>query len=101
VEVAARRWLSSVGPATGEDLITLARLTTGREPEWAATVRTIRDRHDPVSRGDLAVGGDDIRHLGAAGPRVGEILGALLERVLDDPSLNTRERLVTLARELV
>jgi tRNA nucleotidyltransferase (CCA-adding enzyme) len=100
-EVAARRWLSSVGPATGEDLITLARLTTGREPEWAATVRTIRDRHDPVSRGDLAVGGDDIRHLGAAGPRVGEILGALLERVLDDPSLNTRERLVTLARELV
>ena len=100
-EVAARRWLSTVGPATGEDLITLARLTTGREPEWAATVRTVRDRRDPVSRGDLAISGDDIRHLGAAGPRVGEVLGALLERVLDDPSLNIRERLVALARELV
>jgi tRNA nucleotidyltransferase (CCA-adding enzyme) len=100
-EVAARRWLATVGPATGEDLITLARLTTGREPEWTATVRTVRARRDPVSRGDLAISGDDIRHLGAAGPRVGEVLGALLERVLDDPSLNIRERLVALARELV
>ena len=99
-QVAARRWLSSVGPGTAEDLITLARLGTGREPEWAATVRTIRDRGDPVSRGDLAVSGDDIRQLGVAGPRVGEILGALLDRVLDDPSLNNRERLLELAREL-
>jgi tRNA nucleotidyltransferase (CCA-adding enzyme) len=99
-EVAARRWLSTVGPGTAEDLITLARLSTGREPEWAATVRAIRDRGDPVSRGDLAVSGDDIRQLGATGPRVGEILGALLERVLDDPSLNNRERLLGIAREL-
>ena len=99
-QVAARRWLSSVGPGTAEDLITLARLATGREPGWAATVRTIRDRGDPVSRGDLAVSGDDIRQLGVAGPRVGEILGALLDRVLDDPSLNNRERLLELAREL-
>lgn len=99
-EVAARRWLSSVGPGTGEDLITLVRLASGREPEWAATVRAVRDRGDPVARGDLAISGDDIRRLGAAGPRVGEVLGALLERVLDDPSLNTRERLLALAREL-
>ncbi len=99
-EVAARRWLSTVGLGTSEDLITLAGLATGRDPEWAATVRTVRQRGDPVSRGDLAVSGDDIRRLGAAGPRVGEVLGALLERVLDDPSLNTRERLLGLAREL-
>ena len=48
----------------------------------------------------LAVSGDDIRQLGFAGPRVGEVLGALLDRVLDDPSLNSRERLLELAREL-
>lgn len=99
-EVAARRWLSAVGLATAEDLIALARLATGREPDWAATVRMVRDRRDPVARGDLAVSGEDIRRLGAAGPRVGEVLGALLERVLDDPALNTRERLLDLAREL-
>ena len=60
----------------------------------------LRDRGDPVSRGDLAISGDDIRQLGVTGPRVGEILGALLERVLDDPSLNGRERLLGLAREM-
>jgi tRNA nucleotidyltransferase (CCA-adding enzyme) len=99
-EVAARRWLSTVGLGTGEDLITLVRLASGREPEWAATVRAVRDRGDPVSRGDLAVSGDDIRQLGADGRRVGEILGALLDRVLDYPSLNTREPLLALDTEL-
>ncbi|MFL5517010.1 MAG: CCA tRNA nucleotidyltransferase [Gemmatimonadales bacterium] len=99
-DVAARRWLSTVGPGMAEDLIALARLATGREPEWAEAVRTVRDRADPVSRGDLAISGDDIRQLGADGPRVGEILAALLERVLDDPAMNTRERLLGLAREL-
>jgi tRNA nucleotidyltransferase (CCA-adding enzyme) len=99
-EVAARRWLAAVGPATAEDIITLARLATGKEPDWAATVRMVRDRVDPISRGDLAITGDDIQQLGASGPRVGEILGLLLDRVLDDPALNTRERLLALAREL-
>jgi tRNA nucleotidyltransferase (CCA-adding enzyme) len=99
-EIPTRRWLSAVGPATAEDLITLARLETGREPDWAATVRAVRDRGDPTSRGDLVVTGADVQALGVSGPRVGEILGALLDRVLDDPALNTRDRLLALAREL-
>jgi hypothetical protein len=36
----------------------------------------------------------------APGPWIGRTLEALLERVLDDPSLNERGRLVGLAREL-
>jgi tRNA nucleotidyltransferase (CCA-adding enzyme) len=99
-ETAARRWLAAVGSATGEDLIALARLATGHEPDWAATVRAVRERGDPIARSDLALGGADIQQLGVSGPRVGQILGALLDRVLEDPSLNTRERLLPLAREL-
>jgi tRNA nucleotidyltransferase (CCA-adding enzyme) len=99
-EIAARRWLAAVGPAIAEDLITLTRLETGHEPDWTRTVRAVRDRGDPISRGDLALGGSDIQQLGVSGPRVGEILSVLLDRVLDDPSLNTRDRLLTLAREL-
>ena len=38
--------------------------------------------------------------LGSAGPRVGEILRALLDKVIDDPSLNTRDKLMPLAEEL-
>jgi hypothetical protein len=33
----------------------------------------------------------------APGPRIGELLGRLLEAVLDDPSLNRRDRLLELA----
>ena len=100
-EAAARRWLATVGPATAEDLITLARLETGHEPAWAGAVRAARDRGDPISRGDLAVTGADIQQLGVSGPRVGEILGVLLDRVLDDPAENTREWLLARARELL
>jgi tRNA nucleotidyltransferase (CCA-adding enzyme) len=51
---------------------------------------------------DLAVDGDDIRsELGIdPGPEVGRILARLLERVVVDPTLNERERLLTLARRI-
>ena len=56
---------------------------------------------DPIELGDLAVDGDDLRAAGIpAGPLLGKILHALLERVIADPSLNTRERLVGLALEI-
>ena len=32
-----------------------------------------------------------------AGPKIGEILSYLLERVMDDPSLNEKSDLITLA----
>ena len=34
------------------------------------------------------------------GPQVGHVLARLLERVLDDPSLNTREKLLDLLPEV-
>ena len=58
--------------------------------------RTSRARRDPLARGDLAVSGGDLQALGAAGARIGEVLGLLLDRVLDDPSLNTRDALLAL-----
>jgi tRNA nucleotidyltransferase (CCA-adding enzyme) len=64
-------------------------------------VAAIRARREPLARGDLAVNGSDLRTLGAVGPRIGQVLGALLDRVLDDPSLNRRETLLALARELL
>jgi hypothetical protein len=51
---------------------------------------------------DLTVGGGDVmRVLGRApGPIVGEVLRRLLERVIDEPSLNVRERLEALIPEV-
>lgn len=96
---AVRRWLAASG-AAADDLLTLWRLRQGTEPPWAGIAKEIRERGDPISRGDLALDGNDLLALGVArGPRVGEVLDRLLERVLDDPALNTRERLTALVKE--
>lgn len=57
--------------------------------------RKIAEDNDPLSVSDLAVGGDDLMKAGIApGPAVGEALNMLLECVLDDPSANTKEKLL-------
>jgi hypothetical protein len=59
-------------------------------------------RGDPLSIADLAIDGGDLLALGIpAGPRLGEILQALLEYVLEDPTRNTREALLAQAAKLV
>ena len=51
---------------------------------------------------DMRIDGNDImRELGIPpGPEVGRILNALFERVLDEPTLNTREKLIELAKAM-
>ncbi len=98
-ERSVRRWLALVGPGA-EDLAHLWRMRHGGEPPWSPVAGEIRGRGDPLTRGDLAITGGDLQALGITGPRLGETLAALLERVLDDPAANTRESLLTLARSI-
>ena len=45
--------------------------------------------------GDLAIGGDELRHAGIpAGPIYAKILHVLLEKVIEDPARNTPEALL-------
>jgi tRNA nucleotidyltransferase/poly(A) polymerase len=98
-DVAVRRWLSATGKAA-DDLLAMWAMRNGVEPPWASTARTIKERGDPLTRGDLAIGGSDLQALGMKGPRIGEILATLLDLVLEDPGRNSRETLVTLARSM-
>jgi tRNA nucleotidyltransferase (CCA-adding enzyme) len=52
---------------------------------------------------DLKIDGNDVmKELGLSpGPEVGRILRALFEKVLDDPKLNEREKLLAMAKEVV
>jgi tRNA nucleotidyltransferase (CCA-adding enzyme) len=95
---AVRRWLAGVGRAA-DDLLALHAVRTGRPAPWAGEVAAIRERGEPLTRGDLAVTGRDLQALGLAGPKVGQVLGVLLDRVLDDPTLNTPDALLAIARE--
>ena len=105
---ALRRLAHQVGPATAFmvfDLWLAERLgNTPRSPadDLLALRQRLQDeidRHVPLSLGDLTVNGRDLQHLGIRpGPRLGQILQTLLQRVLDDPACNNREALLAVVR---
>ena len=62
--------------------------------------KEIITRGDCVSLKQLAVNGKDIIELGVTpGKHLGEILEQLLQKVLDNPSLNQKESLLSLVKE--
>ena len=64
-------------------------------------IETVRSEAAAFSLKDLAVSGKDLISAGIPpGKQLGLILGELFEAVVEDPSLNERERLITLARNL-
>jgi tRNA nucleotidyltransferase (CCA-adding enzyme) len=112
-DAAVRRFIKRVGTDTVDPLLRLGEadaLGKGRDVEQELEhLKELRGRIDKtieegsaLSTQDLAVGGNDvIAHLdGGAGPAVGQILRELLDRVLEDPSLNTRDKLMPLVEEL-
>jgi tRNA nucleotidyltransferase (CCA-adding enzyme) len=99
-----RRWLRDVGPENVNDLFRL-RIARWRARREEGGMRDIAARWRHAHRimlarpvldvGGLAIDGADLKQLGLRpGPRFGEILRDLLEHVIDDPSLNTREQLL-------
>ena len=112
-DAAVRRFIKRVGSDNVDPLLRLGEadaLGKGRNvEEELAALRELRGRIDKaieeggaLTTGDLAIGGNEVIPLldGGAGPAVGKILRALLERVIDDPSLNTLDKLMPLAEEL-
>jgi tRNA nucleotidyltransferase (CCA-adding enzyme) len=109
-DAAVRRWIRRVGEENVWDLYRI-HLADWRgnpkrgDPEplvamYRRVRAALREAH-ALKRADLAIDGRDLMALGIeAGPAVGEILEALLQRVVEEPSLNTRERLTEIAREL-
>ena len=59
-----------------------------------------QERSSPHRLCDLAVDGNDLIELGVRpGPQLGRILHELLDAVVDEPALNTRDRLLACAKE--
>lgn len=110
---AVRRWIATIGRL---DLSAFFRLAEARwqarrelrgqdsAPSAQAVQRLYRRSlraalTEPVDLRDLALDGDDLRAAGITpGPGLGKILSALLDAVIADPRVNTRERLLELAR---
>jgi hypothetical protein len=106
---AVRRLIARVGQDNIDDLLNLRvcdRIGTGRPKAHPFRLRKYMSMidealRDPVSVGMLKIDGAKLIAMGEpAGPRIGWILHALLEEVLDEPSRNTEENLETRTGEL-
>jgi tRNA nucleotidyltransferase (CCA-adding enzyme) len=53
-----------------------------------------------MSTKELTINGNDLMEIGLIGPAIGVVQRALLERVVENPDENSRERLLEWAREL-
>lgn len=108
-DAAVRRFVRRVGADLLPDLFALRAaddVASGVE-EPPDGWRELRERvaavaGDPLEASHLAISGDDlVAELGIApGPPIGRLLAALVEAVLEDPGLNSRDRLLELARAM-
>ena len=108
---AVRRMVANVGKDNIWDLMHVRecdRIGTGRPKENPYRLRKYKAMieqvmHDPVSVGMLKIDGTRIMEVTheTPGPKIGFVLHALLEEVMEDPKLNTPEYLESRAGELI
>jgi tRNA nucleotidyltransferase (CCA-adding enzyme) len=107
---AVRRIITNVGKDHIEDLVKLRicdRIGTGRPKEQPFRLRKYQSMieqalRDPISVSMLKIDGKGVMEVTGEkpGPRLGWMLHALLEEVLDDPERNTEEYLTTKIKQL-
>lgn len=106
---AVRRIVRNVGQENIWDLVHLRicdRIGTGRPKEQPFRLRKYQSMIEEALRAPLTVGmlkidGNDLMQMGEKpGPRIGYMLHALLEEVLDDPTRNTEDYLKDRVGEL-
>lgn len=94
----ARRLIAKTGiyapaAARGSELL-------GVSPEGAEDM-TVRQQNTPCSIRELKINGKALAQMGVRGKAIGEILEAIMERVIADPDLNDKDVLLRLAREMI
>ncbi len=107
---AVRRIIRNVGRESIDDLVKLRicdRIGTGRPKEQPFRLRVYQSMieqalRDPISVGMLGIDGKRLMEVTGEkpGPRLGWMLHALLEEVLDDPKKNSAEYLEKKSQEL-
>lgn len=108
---AVRRFIQRVGEENIDDLFKLRMADAQSNPSTSfkpdevtilqKRISQVRQEDMALKVTDLRITGEDLEALGIEkGPGMGIILKELLERVLDDPMLNTKEKLSEIAKQL-
>lgn len=109
-DAAIRRFMRKVGLENIDDILAVRegdRLGSGaRKTSWRLEEmkeRMIEQLNQPLSVKDLAIDGHDLmqKFKLKPGPWLGKMMQQLLEKVMDEPELNTKEKLLELSQNLV
>jgi len=82
------------------DIIDIARAIGNLEPDFAEKIECNLSNKVCTSRDNLAIRAAELISIGITGKQIGETMSLLFEKVLADPSLNTSEKLLSLAKEI-
>lgn len=85
------------GAVGDETALKVAKVSSAIGASSAEAVELVRGNRAPSRISELAVGGEELMELGFSGREVGKALRALLDTVIEDPSLNQRDILLELA----
>jgi putative nucleotidyltransferase with HDIG domain len=110
-DAAVRRFIIRAGETALNDLFMLRFCDTyairrhlpnpANLASFRRRIETVLEKSAALGLKDLAVNGNDLIAVGIApGKRLGIILDGLLQAVIEDPALNTREKLLAIARNL-
>ena len=107
---AVRRFIQRVGEENIDDLFALriadatSNPKTGFKPD---EIQLLQQRISKVKQEDMAlkisdldINGHDLMEMGVEGRRIGEILDILLEKVVDDPLVNSKDKLIEIVKTL-
>lgn len=107
-----KRAINKVGADIFYDLICLKRadclsqnldLTKERLPyidKLFELYKEIKENSEPVGVKSLKINGNDLKELGYEGKKIGEVLNFLLEKVIENPLLNEKEKLIEIVKDL-
>lgn len=109
-----RRAISRIGAENMPDLFAVKRADTLAQSmyerqkkldyveEFQHLFRQVMEKSQCVQKKDLAINGRDLMALGMKpGRQMGEVLDRLFEKVLDQPELNTRDQLLSMAEQYI
>lgn len=95
-----RRFINRIGEERVLQFIDfIAAIRSKRDKDKEDEIREELSSGHPRKISNLAIGGNDLILLGYSGKEIGEMLSSLLDRVIEDPSLNSKERLTLLSLE--
>ncbi len=107
-ELSLKRLMRRIGPENLDNLFDLqlanikGSALSGRDITRIMAIRNkcfeVLSRREPLTTHDLAVSGYDLMSLYPSGKEIGEALEYLLDKVVDDPSLNETGQLMALLK---